>query len=342
MLNKKKRQGVAVAGLLLLLAPMYLLIHNHAYTESERRPARLTIPSSPPHGRERKDFVEEGLDARSTTHAAVQRVRVLLADDRDRRLQTTSSSDGGKSTDGLAAFVSGRVKCKHRTCRDFLDEDDMAHFSYCWKRTGLKREPKRSTCRFLNATNRSPVALASFAGSGNTWVRGLLQLATGICTGGVYCDVTLRKSGYPGECLRSGKTLVVKTHLPDPKWTGVKYLPSVFDNQFLKASKIPVFSSAIFLVRNPFDALVAEFNRLISDNRSDSHVRTIDEKFFSKTKFYNNRKQCINLTRSGKIQHFADFRQNCDFVFSIYNVRVTSLLSMSIYNNVPSVSYSAL
>ena len=32
-------------------------------------------------------------------------------------------------------------------------------------------------------TGRGPVGLVSFPGSGNTWVRGLLQQATGICTG---------------------------------------------------------------------------------------------------------------------------------------------------------------
>ena len=38
-------------------------------------------------------------------------------------------------------------------------------------------------CRFMNGSQRAPVALASFPGSGNTWVRGLLEQATGICTG---------------------------------------------------------------------------------------------------------------------------------------------------------------
>ena len=36
-----------------------------------------------------------------------------------------------------------------------------------------------------------PVGLVSFPGSGNTWVRGLLQKATGVCTG---------KPGLAGGC----------------------------------------------------------------------------------------------------------------------------------------------
>ena len=43
-------------------------------------------------------------------------------------------------------------------------------------------------CHFMNGTKRAAVAVVSFPGSGNTWVRGLLQQATGVCTGRS-CDV---------------------------------------------------------------------------------------------------------------------------------------------------------
>ena len=39
------------------------------------------------------------------------------------------------------------------------------------------------TCVFMDGSKRAPVALVSFPGSGNTWARGLLESATGICTG---------------------------------------------------------------------------------------------------------------------------------------------------------------
>ena len=39
------------------------------------------------------------------------------------------------------------------------------------------------SCHFINGNKRAAVALASFPGSGNTWVRQLLEKATGICTG---------------------------------------------------------------------------------------------------------------------------------------------------------------
>ena len=42
-------------------------------------------------------------------------------------------------------------------------------------------------CHFMNGTNCEAVALVSFPGSGNTWVRGLLEQATGVCTGRSMC-----------------------------------------------------------------------------------------------------------------------------------------------------------
>lgn len=146
----------------------------------------------------------------------------------------------------------------------------------------MKNEVARSQCKFLNTTSRDPVALASFPGSGNTWVRGLLQKATGICTGGIYCDTKLRLSGYPGESIRSGRTLVVKSHQVDPRWTGVYYPPNTTDRYFTKEIDIPVYDTAILLVRNPFHSLVSEWNRLISINMSvsDNHVNIIATQYF--------------------------------------------------------------
>ena len=45
----------------------------------------------------------------------------------------------------------------------------------------------------------SVIALASFPGSGNTWLRYLLQQATGIITGSIYKDHALLRNGFPGK-----------------------------------------------------------------------------------------------------------------------------------------------
>ncbi|KAH3705598.1 hypothetical protein DPMN_080675 [Dreissena polymorpha] len=46
--------------------------------------------------------------------------------------------------------------------------------------------------------------LVSFPGSGNTWVRHLLQQLTGIGTASVYCDGTLSRNGSPSSVTVTG------------------------------------------------------------------------------------------------------------------------------------------
>ena len=171
--------------------------------------------------------------------------------------------------------------CRDEMCSEFLTSDDVEYFQYCFKQMKLPTEIKEYNCHFINST-KSPIALASFPGSGNTWVRGLLQDITGICTGGIYCDPTLRRNGYPGECIRSGVVLVVKTHQTTPWWTGNHYKKSDASKYFAKTWHIPVYSSAIFLMRNPFDALVAEWNRLQTLKLSDNHVNSVGKEYFGK------------------------------------------------------------
>ena len=92
--------------------------------------------------------------------------------------------------------------CSDPLCTNFLSERDLGNFTACRRRAQAVYSKKRaktqktqeassvnrptsrfSECRFMNGSGRSPVGLVSFPGSGNTWVRGLLQKATGICTG---------------------------------------------------------------------------------------------------------------------------------------------------------------
>ena len=111
-----------------------------------------------------------------------------------------------------------------------------------------------ATCKFMKGPSRDPVGLVSVPGSGNTWVRGLLEKATGICTGSIYCDHPLRNGGMIGEYVKTGRVLVVKTHTSDYQWKDVKAEKRNNDDGF--------YSSAILLIRNPFKSFIAEWNRL--------------------------------------------------------------------------------
>ena len=255
--------------LLVLLLPLPLLYLLHVQMTREHR------HNSELHGLNTLEtqFYPSHNTSLSLQSAAVQRILVRET----RRVKTSRTN---------SVYAGIRQKCRSRICREYLSKKDLAHFSYCWKKARMTRERERSQCRFLNATTRPPIALASFPGSGNTWVRGLLQQATGICTGGIYCDTTLRISGYPGESLRSGATLVVKTHQIDPRWTGVFYPPNTTDNYFTKEVNIPVYDAAIFIIRNPFHALVAEWNHLMTINMTDNHIITVDAKYFRELCIY--------------------------------------------------------
>ena len=55
--------------------------------------------------------------------------------------------------------------------------------------------------------------LLSIPGSGNTWLRYLIQRATGFVTGSLYSDDHLYNNGFPGEIINDGSAIVVKSHL---------------------------------------------------------------------------------------------------------------------------------
>ncbi|XP_061819147.1 sialate:O-sulfotransferase 1-like [Nerophis lumbriciformis] len=97
---------------------------------------------------------------------------------------------------------------------------------------------------FLPQRSNSLVALSSFPGAGNTWVRHLIELMTGYYTGSFYFDGTLYSRGFKGEkdFWRNGRSICVKTHESGER-------------------EIEMYNSAILLIRNPYRSLMAEFNR---------------------------------------------------------------------------------
>ncbi|XP_060567514.1 WSCD family member GA21586-like [Ruditapes philippinarum] len=101
------------------------------------------------------------------------------------------------------------------------------------------------------------VALASFPGSGNTWTRTLLETATGILTGSLYSD----RGAFDGSkmCPARGKIFVVKTH-------GRDYVGRKTDCMRLNITRIN-YSKAIYIIRNPYNALLADFNRVIQTRK---------------------------------------------------------------------------
>nr|CAB3267769.1 WSC domain-containing protein 1-like [Phallusia mammillata] len=131
----------------------------------------------------------------------------------------------------------------------------------------LVEDKRCGNIKFLPPRTRKQTVLLSFPGSGNTWVRYLLEKATGVYTGSKYRDEALFKTGFLGELLPNFLRIgIIKCH---------KALASRgFDEN----------SRFILLIRNPFDATVADFNRYRSSNKSHTGrvTKEVYKKYFSK------------------------------------------------------------
>ncbi|XP_050406983.2 WSCD family member AAEL009094 [Patella vulgata] len=113
--------------------------------------------------------------------------------------------------------------------------------------------------RFSNLS-LTVTALASFPGSGNSWLRHRLQQATGIYTGSVDDEKFMIDNGYLGEGITGGSVLVVKTHHRYDDQRGI-------DGHYKKA---------ILLLRNPYDAILSWFQLALTDN----HTATVSPQKF--------------------------------------------------------------
>ena len=105
--------------------------------------------------------------------------------------------------------------------------------------------PSHQHCKKMRFQSSGPiVALGSFAGSGNSWVRQLLESATGIYTGAIYCDPSYIAAGMIGEGITTENVLAIKCHA-SPSTT----------KSLLNHDKV------IYIVRSPFGAIISEENR---------------------------------------------------------------------------------
>ena len=180
---------------------------------------------------------------------------------------------------GLRSVEDPGACLKDPACRGYLSGRAMDSYNQCMarvKKYGHSKFAKDNGCHFIDGRRRGVVALASFPGSGNTWVRTLLERVTGICTGSFSCDMSLRFEGFTGEGIQSPNALVVKTHQISPNWAEDK-------------SSSHKFNSAIILVRNPLDALVSDWNRYVSNGFNyktihlGTHTKKAGREYFSKS-----------------------------------------------------------
>jgi len=90
-----------------------------------------------------------------------------------------------------------------------------------WAKAGIKHQfwKNHPQCRllvtrFAQKGSLPSRALVSYPGSGNTWIRYLIEGATGVYTGSVFHDKRIQREGHHGEFREpgDGSTLLQKTH----------------------------------------------------------------------------------------------------------------------------------
>ncbi|XP_052777771.1 WSC domain-containing protein 1-like [Mya arenaria] len=120
-------------------------------------------------------------------------------------------------------------------------------------------------------------ALSSPWRSGNTWLRHLVQQATGYGTSSIYCDKELLAKGYPFECEKKqqDRTILIKTHKPEMRsFEGNISLP--FAKRLVE--RMSEYHRAVLLIRNPYEFLVA--------NKYFEHLDELPEEAFLNEKSY--------------------------------------------------------
>jgi len=114
--------------------------------------------------------------------------------------------------------------------------------------------------------SRPPCALASYPGSGNTWVRQLIEGATGVFTGSRYKDLQIQMYGLWGEIRdwQDGTTIVQKTHDSHPN-----HVKNDFGGR------------GILILRNPYDAVLSDHNFLFGGHMGVGPPTSFDREDWS-------------------------------------------------------------
>jgi hypothetical protein len=134
-----------------------------------------------------------------------------------------------------------------------------------------------------------PPALLSFAGSGNTWVRLLIEFSTGLYSGSSDPYDRVLKEEFIGEKYCNRRVSVIKAHPPQlqllPQTSSVGTTTTLHDKlhkQKCMMGNISAFDKYVLLVRDPYMALFAEVNRELTS----SHVGTVTTESFLQSNWY--------------------------------------------------------
>ena len=129
-----------------------------------------------------------------------------------------------------------------------------------------------------NLNVKSVVALNSYPGSGNTWVRSIIQSGTRIYTGSVFADHTLDNLGFKGE-------LGSINDFSKYKYSAIKMHYPLFSYTF-KSHLARAIGGYIHIIRSPHDSMLSEFNRIKSSGQKHKGLVDINQTVFDFKPFY--------------------------------------------------------
>ncbi|CAH1777293.1 unnamed protein product [Owenia fusiformis] len=206
-----------------------------------------------------------------------------------KRLSNTANNSQTVSKENKNGLYHDSHKMKKRDIKKIVPETNCTGYSrQVAPTTNLsitkKHNPLQTSndCQPLSFSKGWPkTALVSFPGSGNTWARHLVQQLSGAFTGSIYRDGLLMKK-FPGEGKKDDSVVAIKTH--EPLWNhndGV------------------TFQRAILVIRNPFDALKAEYTRRSGMGHNKEVV--------DPSNYFHKRKRDWGLFLNGKRPNSASF-----------------------------------
>ena len=114
-------------------------------------------------------------------------------------------------------------------------------------------------------------ALASYPGSGNTWIRYLIEGASGVYTGSIFESGSITNAGHLGELrnFSDGSTILQKTHHRAIYPYGYRQYNLTWRIEHINE----FYGRAVVVVRNPFNSILSYWNFY----RTGSQTATADK-----------------------------------------------------------------
>lgn len=126
--------------------------------------------------------------------------------------------------------------------------------------------------------SRNITLLLSYPGSGNTWVRLLVESVTGILTGSVYTKDESLEQVFEGENRCGLRLSAIKGHPfsfdPCGEYLCLTNGPKDSISK-CKRGMIPNFKKFIFVARSPIKSFIAEFQRFLTNSHNGTGIQRL-------------------------------------------------------------------